>query len=235
MNNHDFNSIQLSDGTAMDLYVAFPEDGDKHPAVLVIQEAFGVNQHIRNVSERLCAAGYAVVSPDLFHRTARLFEGSYDNFAGVAPHFQAVSIEGLTVDLKGSYKWLQEQEFVIPGKIGCIGFCLGGRVAFVANAALPIQAGISYYGGGMEQLTDMAPQIHSDHLFFWGGKDAHIPSEKADVIVNAVKSAGKNYTSITISYADHGFNCDERASYNPLASKEAWAHSLAFFDNRLKA
>jgi carboxymethylenebutenolidase len=234
MNNHDFNTIELADGTPMDLFVAFPDAVNNYPAIIVLQEAFGVNHHIRNVCERLCAAGYAVVSPDLFHRTARRFEGSYDNFAAVAPHYQAISTEGLTADLQASFNWLQEQENVIPERTGCIGFCLGGRVAFIANAVLPVQAGVSFYGGGLEHVADMAADLHGDHLFYWGGKDTHIPQENIDKIVNAVKDAGKNYTTVTVSYADHGFNCDERASYHPLAAKEAWVHTLAFFENRLK-
>jgi len=76
--------------------------------------------------------------------------------------------------------------------------------------------------------------MNAPHLFFWGGKDAHFLPENIDGIINAVKSAGKDYISTVISYADHGFNCDERSSYHPLTAKEAWATTLQFFENRLK-
>ena len=234
MTNHEFNTVKVSDGTEIGLYAAFPEGNENYPAIIVIQEAFGVNHHIRNVCERFCKEGYAVVSPDLFHRTARRFEGSYTDFSTVAPHYQALTKEGLSADLKASFDWLTQQDNVIKDKVGSVGFCLGGRVSFLANAVLPLSAAVSYYGGSVEQLADEAPNLHADHLFFWGGLDKHISPDKIDTIINAVKEAGKNYTNVVISYADHGFSCDERASYNPQAAKEAWAHTLAFFENRLK-
>lgn len=191
MTNHEFNTVAVADGTEMGLYVAFPEGQGSFPAIIVLQEGFGLTQHIRNVAERLCKEGYAVVAPELYHRTGHRVEASYDDFPKVMEHFQA-------------------------------------------NAVLPLSAAVSYYGGGIDQLIDEAPNLHGSHLFFWGGLDAHIPVEKVDPVIKAVKDAGKDYTNVVISYADHGFNCDDRASYQPLAAKEAWAHSLAFFVNRLK-
>jgi carboxymethylenebutenolidase len=234
MNNHEFNTIQLADGTEMELYAAFPEGSENVPSLLVIQEAFGVNHHIRDVAERFCAEGYAVVSPDLFHRTGKRLEIPYSDFPSVMPHMQALTKEGLSADLKASYNWLQQQENISKDKTGCVGFCLGGRVSFLANAILPLSAAISYYGGGIEQIADEAANLHAPHLFYWGGKDQHIPQDKIDLVIKAVKDAGKDYTNVTISYADHGFNCDARPNYHPLAAKEAWAHTLAFFANRLK-
>ena len=234
MKNHEFNTVKVSDGTEIDLYTAFPEGEGNFPAIIVIQEAFGVNHHIRNVAEKYCKEGYAVVSPDIFHRTGRLLDLSYNDFSKVMPHYQAVTNEGLAADLKASYDFLQQQDNVVKDKIGSVGYCLGGKVSFLANAVLPLSAAVSYYGGSLEQLTGMAADLHAPHLFFWGGLDKHITPDKVDAVIDAVKAAGKDYTNVVISYADHAFSCDERPSYNALASKEAWAHSLAFFDNRLK-
>jgi carboxymethylenebutenolidase len=234
MKNHEFNTIPVADGTEMGLYVAFPEGQGSFPAIIVLQEGFGLTQHIRNVAERLCTQGYAVVAPELYHRSGHRVEAAYDDFPKVMAHFQAITREGLTADLEAAYQFLVQQDQVIRDKIGSIGFCLGGRVSFLANAVLPLSAAISYYGGGIDQLTDEAPNLHGPHLFFWGGLDQHIGQDKIDTAVNAVKAAGKAYTNVVISYADHGFNCDDRDAYQPLAAKEAWAHSLAFFENRLK-
>jgi carboxymethylenebutenolidase len=234
MINHEFNTVKVSDGTEIDLYTAFPEGVGSYPAIIVIQEAFGVNQHIRKVAEEYCAAGYAVVSPDIFHRTGRLLDLPYNDFSQVMPHYQAVTNEGLIADLKAAYDFLQQQDNVVKDKIGSVGFCLGGRVSFIANISLPLAAAVSYYGGGLELLADQASEMHAPHLFFWGGLDQHITPDKVDTIINAVKEAGKEYTNVVISYADHAFSCDERPNYNALATKEAWAHTLAFFDNRLK-
>lgn len=234
MINHDFNTVLTADGTEMALYAAFPQGKGSFPAIIVLQEAFGVNNHIRNICERLCNEGYAAVSPDLFHRTAPRFEGSYTDFSAVMPHYQALKKEELITDLRAAFNFLQQQDNVIKDKIGSIGFCLGGRVSFLANAILPLAVAVSYYGGGLDQLTDEAPNLHGPHLFFWGGLDKHITQDKIDTIINAVKAAGKDYATVTISYADHAFNSDERPSYHPLAAKEAWAHCLSFFANRLK-
>jgi carboxymethylenebutenolidase len=234
MTNHDFITLSVQD-KEMDAYIALPEGEGTFPAIIVLQEAFGVNQHIRNVAERFCKEGYAVIAPDLFHRTAKRLEVSYADFASVKPHFAAITNEGLEADLTACYNWLQQQQNVDHQKTGSVGYCLGGRVSFLANTVLPLAAGVSYYGGGLDALADKAVNVNSPHLFFWGGKDTHIQQENIDGIINAVKAAGKDYTSTVISYADHGFNCDERSSYHPLAAKEAWATTLQFFENRLKA
>ena len=234
MNNHDFVTLPVADGTEMEAYIAFPESGNAAPAMMVLQEAFGVNHHIRTIAERLCQEGYMAIAPDLFHRTAPRIEIAYTDFAAAAPYLKAVTQEGLSADLKAVYAWLQQQPAIRQDKIGSIGFCFGGRVSFVANTILPLSAAVSYYGGGLDALASQAVHMQAPHLFFWGGKDTHIPPEKRDTIINAVNAAGKDYINTVISYAGHGFNCDERASYNALAAKEAWAAALAFLENRLK-
>jgi len=228
--------LSVADGTEMHAYTAAPNDATGNtPGILLLQEAFGVNQHIRNVADRLAQAGYAVVAPELFHRTAAPgLEIPYSDFASAAPHFQGITVEGLTADLQAAYAWLQAQEHVQADKIGSIGFCLGGRVSFLANAVLPLQAAVSYYGGGTQQLKDRAADLHAPHLFFWGGQDQHISKEHVHEVIEAVEAAGKPYLNTVISYADHGFHCDERPSYNPAAAHEAWALTLAFFQERLK-
>ncbi|HET6255754.1 MAG TPA: dienelactone hydrolase family protein [Puia sp.] len=235
MVNHEFNTVAVSDGTEMDLYVATP-NGEKvpFPLVIVLQEAFGVNGHIRRIADRLSYEGYAAVAPDLFHRTGRRLELPYSDFSKVAPHFQALTTEGMTADLQAVHQWAQQQPNIRTDKMGSVGFCLGGRVSFLANAVLPLSAAVSYYGGYLDKLVDLAPQLHAHHLFFWGGKDQHIPKETIDKVTGAVQAAGKTYTNVVISDADHAFSCDERPAYHPTAAKEAWAHTLTFFSNRLK-
>lgn len=227
-------NLKVYDGTTMQAYISMPEKEGTYPGIILLQEAFGVNGHIRNIADRLAKEGYVVIAPELFHRTAPAgFESSYTDFTALAPHFQGITVEGLTADLKASYDWLQHQKNVNHAKIGSIGFCLGGRVSFIANTILPLAAAVSYYGGGMAALADKAPQMHAPHLFFWGGLDKHITPEQVDTIINAVKKAGKTYTNVVISYADHAFNCDERPNYNKQAASEAWAMTLAFFKNNL--
>ena len=222
-------SLPISDGTTMAAYVAYPAKGvGNFPGLLLFQEAFGVNHHIRNMADRFAKEGFVVIAPELFHRTApKGFEGSYTDFQAVMPHYSAITNEGLEADMQASYQWLTEQH-IAADKIFSIGYCLGGRVSFLANTVLPIKAGISYYGGGVDQLAEKAVDVHGKHLFFWGGKDQHIKPENINTITTALDEAGKDYINVKFSYADHGFSCDERASYHATATKEAWALTLAF-------
>jgi carboxymethylenebutenolidase len=232
-NQQNYVTLQTADGGSMACYTAFPKDKNNGlPAIILLQEAFGVNHHIRNVADKYAADGYVVIAPELFHRTAPVgFEGSYSDFQAVMPHYSAITNEGLEADLKACYQWLTEQDITDSSKIFSVGYCLGGKVSFLANAVLPLRAAVSYYGGSVDQLTDKAPDLHGKHLFFWGGLDHHIKQENINTIISAVEAAGKEYINVKISYADHGFNCDERPSYNETASKEALALTLAFLAN----
>ena len=235
MNDQRFITLTVADGTEMRAYTAFPSSTGPVPGIILLQEAFGVNHHIRSVADRLAAAGYAVVAPELFHRTAAPgLEIDYANFGTEAlPHYNAINDDDLTADLQASCDWLQNQPLVKANKIGSIGFCLGGRVSFLANAVLPLAAAASYYGGGTETIADRAQDLHAPHLFFWGGLDAHIGKAQIHQVIEAVEAAKKPYINTIISYADHGFHCDERPSYHPAAAKEAWALTLAFFGEKL--
>ncbi|GAB2786400.1 carboxymethylenebutenolidase [Hymenobacter luteus] len=227
-------SLTASDNTQFNAYTAFPTTEGPHPGIILLQEAFGVKGHIRNVADRLAQAGYVVIAPEVFHRTAAPgLEIPYSDFASAMPHYQAVTPEGVTADVQACYDWLRAQPTVTE-KIGSIGFCLGGRLSFLANAVLPLAAGVSYYGGGTHLLKDRAADLHAPHLFFWGGLDQHISKEKIAEVIDAVEAAGKPYLNTVISYADHGFHCDERPSYHPQAAAEAWALTLAFFQEKLR-
>ena len=230
-------ALPVNDGTTMHAYTARPPQANGSvPGIILLQEAFGVNHHIRSVADRLARAGYAVVAPELFHRTAAPgLEISYNDFPSAMPHFQGITVEGLTADLHAAHAWLTGQPAVAAYKIGSVGFCLGGRVSFLANAVLPLAAAVSYYGGGLQQLKDRAADLHAPHLFFWGGLDQHISKDHIAEVIEAVDAAQKPYVNTVISYADHGFHCDERPSYNADAAHEAWTLTLAFFADKFQA
>ena len=142
--------LAVADGTRMAAYVARPGQGGPHPGLLVFQEAFGVNHHIRGVCDRFAAEGYVAIAPELFHRTAPAgFEGSYTDFAAVAPHFQAVTTETVELDAGAAFDWLHSNAQVKPDEISSVGFCMGGRVSFIANSVLRLRAAVSFYGGGI--------------------------------------------------------------------------------------
>lgn len=230
----NYITLPVTGAPDMQAYVAQPQGISPYSAVIVLQEAFGVNNHIRDVADRIAKEGYIAIAPELFHRTAPAgFEASYTDFAQVMPHIQATTVEGIENDLQATYNWLQQQNNVRKDSIASIGFCLGGRASFIANTLLPLKAGISFYGGGTNNLVNRANNLQSPHLFFWGGKDQHIKREHIAAVTEAVSAAGKDFINVVISYADHGFFCNERAAYNAKAAQEAWGLTKAFLKNNL--
>jgi carboxymethylenebutenolidase len=222
--------LAVADGTRMAAYVARPEQGGPHPGLVVFQEAFGVNRHIRNVSERFAAEGYVAIAPELFHRTAPPgFEGSYTDFPALMPHYQAVTTETAELDVRSAYGWLRSNAQVEPNQISSVGFCMGGRVSFLANSVVPLRAAISFYGGGIAPgLLDRAAQQQAPLLLIWGGLDKHIMPEHRKAVTEALTAQQKMYVNVEFSRADHGFFCDERASYEPHSARQAWALTLEF-------
>jgi carboxymethylenebutenolidase len=222
-------SLQVGDGTSMNAYVATPADAAKAPGLIVFQEAFGVNAHIRDVTERFARQGYVAIAPEMFHRTAPGFEGAYNNFPAVAPHLQALTPDGIVADARAAFDWLQKSPRVLPNSTACVGYCMGGRCSYLANSALPLKAAISFYGGGIAPalLTRAAAQ-NAPILFFWGGLDAHIPKDQIRSVIDAMQEAKKTYVNVEFSDADHGFFCDVRPSYKETAAKQAWELSLKF-------
>lgn len=222
-------TLQVEDGTHMSAYVARPKDGKRLPGIIVLQEAYGVNSHIREVTERLAGQGYVAIAPELFHRTAPGFEGDYNNFQAVMPHMRAVTPQTAEADLRATCLWLQAASFVEREKIYSVGFCMGGRVSFLANATLPLRAAASFYGGGIApDLLDRAPALHGPMLLIWGGLDKHIGPEKRGVVVEALSRATKTYVNVEFSDADHGFFCDQRPAWQPRAARQSWALLLEF-------
>ena len=221
--------LAVDDGTAMRAYVALPPAPRPCPGILVLQEAFGVNCHIRDVARRFAAAGFAAIAPELFHRTAPGFEGDYGDVAAVMPHVRAMTTAGNAADLRAAFAWLADQDAVDETRIAAVGYCMGGRAAWLANATLPLAASISYYGGDIAPtLLDRAPRLSGPQLLFWGGRDARILPEHCRAAEDALRLAGKPYTSVVFSEARHGFFCDARPEYDAAAARESWALLTAF-------
>jgi len=221
-------------GSPMRMFVVRPAGAGPHPGLLVGQEAFGVNAHIRDVTTRFAGQGFVAVAPELFHRTGTGVEGRYDDFASMQPHMAGLTPGGLAADLHATHGWLTAQGDVDAARTAVIGYCMGGRAAFLANAELPVRAAVSYYGGGIaQQLLGRVPDLHAPQLMFWGGLDTHIPPEQHRAIDDALRAAGKPYTTVEFGEGDHGFFCDARPSFNPDVAAEAWALTLAFFRRTL--
>src|ERR1700733_12060943 len=125
----EYVTLKVSDGTVMRSWTARPAAGGARPGLLVFQEAFGVNAHIRDVTERFAKQGYVAVAPEIFHRTGPGFEGAYNDFPSCMPHMQALTPDGLIKDSQAAFDWLQKNPRVRPNSTASVGYCLGGRVS----------------------------------------------------------------------------------------------------------
>jgi carboxymethylenebutenolidase len=229
--------LSVNDGTTMRAWMARPKEEGAYPGLLVFQEAFGVNAHIRDIAGRFAREGFVAVAPELFHRTGAGFDGRYDDFPSAVPHMKALNDASMGADLRAAHDWVR-------GSIGAelpifaIGYCMGGRAAFLAALTLPLAGAISYYGGGIAPnatnpgLLGRASGIQAPLLLFWGGRDKHIPPEQVRAVTDALRTTGKNFVNVEISNADHAFFCDARASYSPAAALLAWPLTLAFLRAR---
>ncbi len=230
----EFVTVNVSDGTSMRLYVARPTGAAPTRGLLVMQEAFGINAHIRDITERFAREGFLAVSPELFHRSGAGFEGKYDDFGSAMGHLKELRDPNLEVDIKAAHDWLRSNGIASGSPIAAVGYCMGGRAAVLAAITLPLECAVSYYGGGIAPsqmnpgLLGRVKDLKAPVLFFWGGRDQHIPAEQRNGVVEALRAAGKSYVNVEFSDADHGFYCDARPSYNAVAAKQAWPLTLAF-------
>ncbi len=231
----EFVTLPVADGTTMRAYVARPETKPKG-ALMVFQEIFGINAHIRDLTERFAKEGYLAIAPELFHRTGAGFESGYTDMAPGREHAQATNDEGLAADIRATHAWLKSAAPEL--KIASIGYCMGGRVATLAAMTVPLACSIAYYGGGIAphpfykvNLLGRFSEIQAPILFFWGGKDHFIPPDAVHAVTTAMRGATKPFASVEFSDADHGFFCNERGSYNADAATEAWPMTLAYLAN----
>jgi carboxymethylenebutenolidase len=213
--------------------------GTTKGAVVVIQEAFGVNDHIEDMCARLAAEGWFAIAPHFFHRTGDPKLG-YDDFSKVAPHFSAVNKETIDADLDAGLLHAAEAGFA-PSAIGIVGWCFGGTVTLYATATREIGAGVTYYGGGVATARfglpsgiESAPHLRAPWLGLYGDLDTGIPVDDVEQLRVAAATASVPTEIVRYPQAEHGFNCDVRSSYNAEAAADAWKRTLAHFDANLK-
>ena len=229
-------TLSVDDGTQTRAFVARPSGPGPHPGLIVVMEALGVNAQIRDVARRYAEQGFLAIAPDMFHRAEENFESDALEWNRLMPLVKSLTTETLISDTRAAYGWLATEPSVNEAKIAIVGFCLGGRAAYLANSELPLAAAISYYGGGIAQsLLDRAPKLHGPHLFFWGGKDANITPEHTRAVVDALRAAGKTFVNVEFSDANHGFFNEQLPErYNAGAAEESWEIASRFLRDRLE-
>lgn len=217
-----------SDGTSVHAYIAQPKDLTPSRSIIVFQEAFGVNAYIREITERLAQEGFYAIAPDLYHRESPDIEIPYTDFDQARPLMAALTIKGLEVDIRAAADWIQREAKLELQPMHTIGFCMGGRVSFLANTILPLTSAVCFYGGGIPDLLDRVDQLHGSTLFLWGGKDKRIDVEQREQVTRTLDQAEKSYTATTFSQADHGFFCNQRSSYHAKSATLAWPLTIGF-------
>ncbi|MCZ6871044.1 MAG: dienelactone hydrolase family protein [Gammaproteobacteria bacterium] len=215
-----------TDGFTLGAYDAMPK-GEARGAVVVIQEIFGVNVHIREVCDGYAADGFAAIAPALFDRVQRGVELGYDQAAmgqGIELAMQKVDQGNALLDLQAAI-----DEAGRHGKVGVVGYCWGGLMAYLCACRLEgVSAAVGYYGGGIAGVASEAPTCPT--MLHFGEKDAHISMSDVDKVRGA-----RPEVEVNVYDADHGFNCDHRESYDEAASKLARERTLAFFSQHLGA
>ena len=225
----------------IDAYEAYPLDAaTSAPAILVFQEVFGVNSHIRSVVDRLAQSGYRAIAPALYQRTAPGFEVGYTeaDLALGRQHKDLTTAPQLLSDIKDTIAYVKTQRITGDTQgVGCIGFCFGGHVAYLAATLPEIQVTASFYGagiptftpGGGEPTIQRTPEIRGTVYGFYGLADPLIPVEHIDQIEQALQAAEVSHRIFRYPEAGHGFCCDQRSDYHPTACADAWAKVLELF------
>ena len=217
-------TLTTTDNHSLGAYRADPA-GKPKGAMVVVQEIFGVNSHIRNVCDRLAAEGYVAVAPAIFDRFVRDFQSGYsaEEVAHARTHIPKVDWPKMLLDIQASLA-----EVKSAGPLGVIGFCLGGSAAFLAATRLDgLKAAVAFYGGQIVKFADEKPKCPVQMHF--GETDASIPLSDVEIVKQKRPDC-----EVYIYPAGHGFNCDERASFHDESATLAWQRTLAFLDKHMK-
>jgi carboxymethylenebutenolidase len=235
--------IPVGDGR-MGAYLARPQDAAARPGVIVWMEIFGVNAHIRDVTERVAREGYVALAPDFFHRSFPGLELGYDQkgmevgMKGLA----SLDADQMIADARAAVATLRRQPGC-TGKLGAMGFCIGGHMTYLTACETDVAAAASFYGGGIaapkgpggkEPPISRTPKLEGKLVCLFGGKDAMIPAAQVDAIRKALTGAKKRHEVVVYPDADHGFFCDQRATYHAPSAKDAWERVKRLFAEELR-
>ncbi len=217
--------LTAADGFKLGAYVAQPK-GEAKGGVVVIQEIFGVNHHIRGVADGYAAAGYVAIAPQIFDRVERNVELGYteqpDFDKGLRIAFHDLKIADTLLDLQAAVDYAAKS-----GPVGVVGYCFGGLLTWLSACELDkVAVASSYYGGGTAKEAQRRPRCPV--MMHFGEKDKHIPLSEVETIRRAQPDA-----QVFVYDADHGFNCDERGSYDATSASIALDRTLNFFEKNM--
>lgn len=212
-------------------YLALPPAG-KGPGIVLFQEIFGVNSHIRGVAEQYALDGFVVLAPDMFWRQQQKVELGYegdDRNRGIEM-MKKLTPADLEADVKAAVATLRALPQTQGQRAGAVGYCLGGRLAYFSCAHTDVDAGVAYYGGGIHDNLALAERIKAPMQFHYAQNDAGIP---LDAVEKVRTTLGQRAEVFIYPGATHGFNCWDRASYDPQSAALAHGRTLTFFAQKL--
>ena len=223
-------------------YYVTPAGTGKFPAVIVLMEAFGLNNWCKSICNRLAQSGFAAIAPDFYRGTTY----KYTDVAGAIGKLKSLNDDAIMSDVGKSIDFLAGKSEINANGIGVIGFCMGGRYAFLTNAVYPtkIKAAISFYGGGIDatagnplgqkSILDRSPTMQSPIMLMYGSEDQLIAADEHGRVAAALSKAKKRYILNLFPKAGHGFMSDRRENYAREAAAEAWMMTTGFFSHNLK-
>ena len=230
-------------GLTMEGYLTQPAAEGRYPAVIVIQEIWGVNSHIQSVTDRLPSQGFVGFAPALFHREGRMTGGLYEELEEAFARLMRCTDANIVADVRAAVRYLQAQPFVDKDRIGITGFCMGGRVSYQAACNIPeVKAAAAFYGGRVLQpLGSDGPapiaqsaKMTAPLLGLFGEEDTNPSPADVATIAAELQKHGKIHEFHIYPGCGHGFHCDGRESYRPEAAKDAWSKAIAWFNTHLK-
>ena len=227
----------------IDAYLAIPEASGNYPGVVVIQEIFGVNEHIRDITRRLAKEGYIAIAPAIYQRQAPKFEVGYDEVGTKLgrKHKAETKADELISDIQATIDYLYSLPEVKQSGVGTIGFCFGGHVVYLAATLQDVTATASFYGaqiatwcpGEDEPTINRTKDITGTIYTFFGTEDPLIPNEQTEQIEAQLQRQNIEHKVFRYEGATHGFMCDCRESYNSDAARDAWKKVLDLFSQKL--
>jgi carboxymethylenebutenolidase len=232
MGSSSTHSILTADGP-MVLFEAAPA-GAPRGAIIVLMEAFGVNEHIQRVCQRLADEGFLVVAPDLYHRQGKFLRYAYSDQSGVMTMLALMKNEDVVEDLRATLEFLEEMG-QSSSSTSVLGFCVGGFCSVLAAIRFPLCSAISFYGAGLlhpregiglTPIFDELPRLQAPVLFFFGGRDQSIPASLVTQIQHLLRTTQRPFEAHVYPEAGHGFFCEERPSYRPESAGDAWEKVL---------
>ncbi|HKV83356.1 MAG TPA: dienelactone hydrolase family protein [Ktedonobacterales bacterium] len=218
-----------SNGGTVDGYLVKPEDGQAHPGVVMIQEWWGVEDHIKELAERLARQGYTVLAPDLYHGKV------VDEPDEAGKAMMALNKGAAVQEIGKAVAYLKTRGDARADKIGVVGFCMGGMLAWKAAETQggAIAAVAAFYGAGYHPGAEEMAKVTAPALVVWGGQDGSIPPADREHIASLLQQQGKTHKTLLYPNAGHAFMNDKHGDLEPESAQQAWGELVAWFKQYL--